>query len=226
MKAKSTTDDVLAGLELALYEILKPENLNVWISVRQRSITKILKDNGVDANFSSAFLEELRNVGFVETTSSGAGMRYKVKTDNVPDIKFLVRKIYDNHRERYAKDRVNDGYPTSRKSDLRPMSHKAAEAIDMSKNGPVRVIPAEIAKLGEIGYIVRDNAIYEGMVIGVAYDQHDRKRVVYTVECYRGKNAEGEDIYNVISNVSRKEFFKDIASAIASISIFKYVKRK
>ena len=61
------TEDILAGLELALYEVLKPENVNRWISVRERSITGILKDAGVDMNFSSAFLEELRNIGFMET---------------------------------------------------------------------------------------------------------------------------------------------------------------
>ena len=54
MKAKSTTDDILAGLELAVYEVMKPENLNVWISVRQRSITSILKENGVMGSTSFA----------------------------------------------------------------------------------------------------------------------------------------------------------------------------
>ena len=98
MKAKSTTEDILAGLELAVYEVMKPENLNVWVSVRQRSITSILKENGVDVNYSSAFLEELRSVGLVETDSCGVGLKYKVNTTNIPDVKFLVQKIYDNQR--------------------------------------------------------------------------------------------------------------------------------
>lgn len=229
MKAKSTSEDILTGLELAVREVVKPENLNRWVSVRERSITGILKACDIDVNFSSAFLEELRNVGLIETASSGVGMRYMVRTCTIPDAQFLARKIYDNHKARHSKGTVNDGYKTSPSSDLRPLSRKTSNEIDMRQNGPVRVIPAEIAHLGEIGYIVRDNSVYEVMVIGIAYDSHDRKRIVYDVECYRGtvKNDAGEEqIYNVIQNVSRKEFFKDIASALANISVYKYVKKK
>lgn len=226
MGTTKRTDDILAGLELALYEVLKPENLNVWVSVRQRSITSILKENGVDMNFSSAFLEELRNVGLIETDSYGAGLKYMVKTDHIPDVKFLVKKIYDNHRARYAKGRVSDGYPSSKRSDLRPMNYGRGKDATKSESGPVKIIPTEVARLGDVGYVVRDNVIYECMVVGIAYDTHDRKHIFYTVECYRGKNAEGEDIYNVISNVGRKEFHRNVESALAAIHIFKYVKRK
>lgn len=226
MKAKSTTEDILTGLELAVYDVLKPENLNVWISVRQRSITGILKSNGVDMNFSSAFLEELRNVGLIETDSSGAGLKYIVKTDHIPDVKFLVKKIYDNYKARYAKGRVNDGYPSSNKRDLRPQVCGKKVEMQYGENGSVRVIPTEVARLGDVGYVVRDSAIYECMVIGIAYDARDRKHILYTVECYRGKTAEGEEMYNVISNVGRREFHRNVESALAAIHIFKYVKRK
>ena len=225
MKSKATTEDILAGLELAVREVIKPENLNVWISVRDRSITKILKSCDVDMNFSSAFLEELRNVGLIETTSSGVGLRYIVKSDKIPDSKFLARKIYDNHRARYAKGTVNDGYPSSRKGDLHPKAFHETNITD-SKSGPVKIIPAEVAHLGDIGYVVRDNVIYECMVIGIAYDAHDRRHILYMVECYRGKSEQNEDVYNIISNVQRKEFHRDIASALSAIHIFKYVKRK
>ena len=226
MGTTKRTDDILAGLELALYEVLKPENLNVWVSVRTRSITGILKDAGVDMNFSSAFLEELRNVGLIETDSCGAGMKYMVKTDHIPDVKFLVKKIYDNHKARYAKGRVNDGYPSSDKRDLRPKVYGKKGETQHGESGPVKIIPTEVARLGDVGYVVRDSVIYECMVIGIAYDTSDRKRILYTVECYRGKSAEGEDIYNVISNVGRKEFHRNVESALAAIHIFKYVKRK
>ena len=223
MKAKSTTEDILAGLELAVYEVMKPENLNVWVSVRQRSITSILKENGVDVNYSSAFLEELRSVGLVETDSCGVGLKYKVNTTNIPDVKFLVQKIYDNHKARRAKGTVNDGYPTSSSGDLRPMRHVSHSSA--GRSGAVKIIPAEIAQLGEIGYIVRDNSIQEVMVVGIAFDSQERRRVLYTVESYR-KGDEGQDFYNVIQNVSRHEFHHDIASAVAGIPIRKYVKRK
>lgn len=224
MKAKSTSEDILAGLELAVREVVKPENLNRWVSVRERSITGILKACDVDVNFSSAFLEELRNVGLIETTSSGCGLRYMVRTLQIPDSAFLARKIYDNFKERTRKNKVNDGYLSSSSSDLRPMRKRVS--CKAGESGSVKVLPVEIAKLGDVGYVVRDNAIYECMVIGISYDAHDRKRILYTLECYRGKSAEGEDVYNVISNVWRREFHPDVASALAAIHIFKYVKKK
>lgn len=120
MKTTERTENILAGLELAVAEVVKPEHLNCWMSVRQRSITGILKNCGVDYNYSSAFLEELRNVGLIETTSSGVGLRYMVRSCEIPDAAFLARKIYDNHKERRAKGRVNDGYPASSRGDLTP----------------------------------------------------------------------------------------------------------
>lgn len=118
--SKKSTEDILAGLELAIREVIKPENLNVWISARERPITKILEECDIYVNYSSAFLEELRNVNLIETASRGAGMRYRILSDRIPDIQFLARKIYDNYRARVNKDSVFDGYSTSTKQDLTP----------------------------------------------------------------------------------------------------------
>ena len=206
MEAKVKTEEILAGIELAVGEIIKPENLNTWISVRQRSITSILKECGVDYNYSSAFLEELRNVGLIETTSSGCGLRYMVRSLQIPDSAFLARKIYDNFKERTRKNKANDGYPSSPSGELRPMPKK--RNLECGRNGAVKVIPAEIAHLGDIGYIFRDNEIKEVMVIGISYDTHDRKHVVYTVETYRtGEN--GDDYYNVIQDIPRGAILQD-----------------
>lgn len=223
MKTTERTENILAGLELAVAEVIKPENLNRWMSVRQRSITGILKDCGVDVNFSSAFLEELRNVGLIETTSSGVGLRYMVRSCEIPDASFLARKIYDNHRERCAKGRVNDGYPASSRGDLTP-KRVGKKTCAGGELGTVRVIPAEIAHLGDIGYILHDDEIKEVMVIGISYDTHDRRHVVYTVEMYR-KASEGEDVYNVMT-IPRCKFYKTTADLVQNIRIQKYVKRK
>ena len=220
---QKSIEDILAGIELAVSEVIKPESLNVWVSARERSITGILKQCGVNMNLSSAFLEELRNVGLIDTALSGAGLRYMVKSSEIPDAQFLARKIYDNFKDRYAKGRVNDGYPTSSKRDLRPLKSKDNKKID--ENGSPKYVPIEIARLGDIGYVVRDNVVYEVMIIGIAYDTYERKRVLYTVENYRGKNSEGQDVYNVISNVGCREFHRTVESALAAMRVFKYVKR-
>lgn len=216
-------DATLTGLELAVQVMIRPENLNKWISVREKSITNVLKSCEVDVNFGSAFVEELRNVGLIETTSSGAGMRYMVKTLQIPDVKFLAHKIYDNYKERKRKNKVNDGYPSSVAGDLVPDG--AVKKAPKAKGGPVKIIPHEIAKLGDIGYILRDNQVKEVMVIGVAYDSQDRKRVVYDLETCRQRDN-GEWVYETISLIPRTHFYRTIADVLKNVKIAKYVRRK
>lgn len=216
-------DATLAGLELAVKLMIRPENLNKWISVREKSITNILKASEVDINFSSAFVEEMRNVGLIETTSSGAGMRYMVKTLQIPDVKFLAQKIYDNYKERKRKNKVNDGYPSSSAGDLVPDGARKRQVKE--RGGAVKIIPREIAKLGDIGYILRDNQVKEVMVIGISYDSHDRKRIVYDVEACR--HAEDDNVYyEMISGISRMQFYKTVEEVLKTIKITKYVRRK
>lgn len=216
-------DATLAGLELAVKMMIRPENLNKWISVREKSITNVLKAAEVDINFSSAFVEEMRNVGLIETTSSGAGMRYMVKTLEIPDSRFLAQKIYDNFKDRKRANKVNDGYPSSRAGDLVPEG--ARKRHPKAMGGEVKIIPHEIAKLGDIGYILRDNQVKEVMVIGVAYDSHDRKRVVYDLESCRQRDN-GEWVYETISLIPRTQFYRTIAEALKNVKIAKYVRRK
>lgn len=216
-------DATLAGLELAVKLMVRPENLNKWISVREKSITNVLKAAEVDINFSSAFVEEMRNVGLIETTSSGAGMRYMVKTLEIPDSKFLAQKIYDNFKDRKRANRVNDGYPSSTAGDLVPDGARKRQPKAMG--GEVKIIPHEIAKLGDIGYILRDNQVKEVMVIGVAYDSHDRKRVVYDLESCRQRDN-GEWVYETISLIPRTQFCRTIAEVLKNVKIAKYVRRK
>lgn len=218
-------DATLAGLELAVKLMVRPENLNKWISVREKSVTNILKASEVDINFSSAFVEEMRNVGLIETESSGAGMRYMVKTLEIPDSKFLAQKIYNNYKERKRANKVNDGYPSSSAGDLAPdgVRKRQVKAI----GGAVKIIPHEVAKLGDIGYIVDDNAIKEVVVIGVYYDCNDRKRVVYDLESCRRLDGEAESYaYEVIGTYPRSRFYKTVGEALQSIKICKYVRRK
>lgn len=222
--SKKSTEDILAGLELAIREVIKPENLNVWISVRERPITKILEECDIYVNYSSSFLEELRNVNLIETASKGAGMRYRILSDRIPDIQFLARKIYDNYRARVNKDSVFDGYSTSTKQDLTPpKSFQKKEIGDNS--GSVKVVVKTVANLGDIGYVLQDNVIKEVMVIGVSYDSNDRRKVVYKLETYR-QESDGEIYYNIISDFPRCKFYSTIEEALRNIPIQKYIKRK
>lgn len=217
-------DATLAGLELAVKLMIRPENLNKWISVREKSITNVLKSAEVDINFSSAFMEEMRNVGLIETTSSGAGMRYMVKSLEIPDSKFLAQKIYDNYKDRKRANKVNDGYPSSSAGDLVPEGARKRQV--KASGGSVKIIPHEIAKLGDIGYIVDDNSIKEVMVIGISYDHKDRKRIVYDLECSRRLEGQIESYAYDAGSYPRSRFYKTVAEALQSIKVCKYVRRK
>lgn len=220
-----TSEEIIAGIKAAVLQLVTPQNLNVWRSVRDASITALLKTHGVDYNYSSAFIEELKTVGLIETTGQSCGRKYMVRSCVIPDADFLARKIYDNRQARLRKGKEFEGYAASRVSDLRPRSSSAAKKLQ-GRNGPVKVVPREIAPLGSMGFILHDNEIKEVMVIGISYDPQDRRHVVYTVEMYRkGSVPEGErDIYNVLTT-PRCKFYKTITDLVQNICIQKYVKR-
>ena len=177
MNQKSKHEEIMAGLELAIGEIMNPKSLNVWISVRERSITKILSEAGVSINFSSAVLEELGKLGFVEREGSGAGMRYKVTTNIIPDYSSLTEKIYKNYQVRYSNSKDLPGYPSSRKSDLHPKRTKKHSLTDGS--GKARIIVREPSQLGAIGYIIANDRIQECKLIGIHYADEEMKKVLY-----------------------------------------------
>ena len=65
---KERREEILTGLELAVSEILSPKQMNAWISVKERSITKILTEAGVNVNYSSAVMEELKKISRIINT--------------------------------------------------------------------------------------------------------------------------------------------------------------
>ena len=101
MNMKEKREEILTSLELAVSEILSPKQMNVWISVKERSITKILTEAGVNVNYSSAVMEELKKIGLVEREGMGLGMMYKIISNVIPDSGALAERIYENFKERY-----------------------------------------------------------------------------------------------------------------------------
>lgn len=71
-------ENILAALELVLAEILRVDKMNVWISVKDRSIASILQSGGVNKNYSAIIVDELKKLGLVEGEGERSGMRYKI----------------------------------------------------------------------------------------------------------------------------------------------------
>ena len=227
MNKKEKRDEILTGLELAVSEILSPEHMNVWISVKERSITKILAEAGVNVSYSSAVMEELKKIGLVEQDGTGRGMSYKIISNVIPDSEALAKRIYDNFKERRKNGNTYD-IPESRPSDLRPFRPKSRR--DTMERGAVTVIHNEIAKLGDLGYIITNDSIVEVRLVSVHYADDDFQKILYDVERSietKDENEQQRTEYVVVRNVCRGKFFKtpDDAAAFLVRRCLKYTKR-
>lgn len=225
MTLKDKKEETLLGLQLAITDVMKPENLNRWVSAREASITKLLVKNGVNMNYSSAFLEELGKLGYVERQGQGCGLMYMVKTTTIVDSEKLALNIWDNFQARYSKKKGTlDGYQDSKKSDLRPKVNRKRD-ISKGENGAPTYIPKEYAKLGDMGYIITDNQIVQVRLIGIHYAP-DGKKVLYDVDM-SFKNDLGEQRWTVVPDICCGRFFRTPEQAAEYLmkKIVTYVKR-
>lgn len=182
-------EEILVSLELALGEILNVENMNAWISVKERAISKILIEAGVHKNYSSIVVEELKRIGLIEREGERSAMRYKIKSNVIPDSSAIALKIYNEFRNKTKKcneERGSDGYPSSRSSDLKPLKYKD-EGDSFNKkfyNGKPNVVKrhVNIPTLGDMRFMIHLSSIIECKVISVHYDLETVSKILYDVE--------------------------------------------
>lgn len=230
-------EEIKTSLELALEEILRFDRMNVWISVVERPITKILEEAGVRKGYSPFVLKALSKIGLIEVNGVNRHQRYMIKSQVIPDIKFLVdtiRKDYNSECAKYqntyllkkkaltAEANEFDKYPPSPKSDLTPKrtySRKDAQQdIEFSPAVKVKrqvVIPT----LGDMRFVLKDGGIVEGKIVSLHYAD-DRKSILYNLEIVNSKwqsmckdleNSETPDIpekYCVMIDLGVKDLFE------------------
>ena len=207
-------EEIKTSLELALEEILRFDRMNVWISVVERPITKILEEAGVRKGYSPFVLKALSKIGLIEVNGVNRHQRYMIKSQVIPDIKFLVdtiRKDYSSECAKYqntyllkkkaltAEANEFDKYPPSPKSDLTPKrtySRKDAQQdIEFSPAVKVKrqvVIPT----LGDMRFALKDGGIVEGKIVSLHYAD-DRKSILYNLEIV---NSKWQSIYKDLEN--------------------------
>lgn len=240
---RATADEVRAGLELALEEILNVQNMNVWISVKDRPISKILESAGVEKKYSPYVLKALSKLGLIEEEGEIGGKRYMVKSQIIPDIKFLVKTIHEeakaNRKPYYVPvaERENkdfEGYPESSSSDLRQKrAYKRKDAHQVSPSPAIKVKrQVIIPNLGDMRFALKDGGIVEGKIISLHYGE-DGKSIFYNLQvmnpewCVELEEDAKPNMYVIMEDVGVKDLFEtpQIAADYLVRHTLKYIKR-
>ena len=169
-------ENILAALELVLAEILRVDKMNVWISVKDRSIASILQSGGVNKNYSAIIVDKLKKLGLVEGEGERSGMRYKIISNVIPDVSYLAFTIYNRFSK---KIRPTEGYPESKKSDLFPLIPKKDKSENYDPKTTIIRRKITLPSLGDIRYIIYNNRITEGKIVGMYYHDENDKEIKY-----------------------------------------------
>lgn len=181
---KRTKEELIEAIKMVLTELYKEEFTNRWIESRERPLTKIMLENGLQSNYSCAFVEVLKEKEYLRTEDNGVNMKYYVNGSFVPDFTFLAEKIYENFLERTKRRREFEGYKDGQGSDLRPKQiyerkTKACKTVIKKR---------EEIKLGDMAYLVRGNKIVEARVTGMDID--DFNKITYRMKFKINENWE------------------------------------
>lgn len=169
-------EDIIAALELALQEILRVDKLNVWLSVRERSIVKILQEVGVTKDYSSSVMAKLKEIGLIETEGANGFMKYRIVTNVIPDVHGAAVDIYNIFLEKKRSYFNSDKLSPTRPSDNRPKYSKTKTMDDFEQPGKVMKCKRKIImpQLGDMRYMVNDNHIKQVRIIGIEFGSDEK----------------------------------------------------
>lgn len=206
--------------------------MNVWISVKDRSIASILQSGGVNKNYSAIIVDELKKLGLVEGEGERSGMRYKIISNVIPDVSRLALTIYNRFSK---KIRPTEGYPESKKSDLFPLIPKKNKSENYDPKTTIIRRKIILPSLGDIRYIIYNNRITEGKIVGMYYHGENDKEVKYQIrianpeyqECCEsiGEDESASDQFIMVFIYGLKELFENPESA-ASYLVRKVIRYK
>nr|DAJ28045.1 MAG TPA: hypothetical protein [Caudoviricetes sp.] len=225
-------ENILAALELVLAEILRVDKMNVWISVKDRSIASILQSGGVNKNYSAIIVDELKKLGLVEGEGERSGMRYKIISNVIPDVSRLALTIYNRFSK---KIRPTEGYPESKKSDLFPLIPKKNKSENYDPKTTIIRRKITLPSLGDIRYIIYNNRITEGKIVGMYYHDENDKEIKYQMrianpeyqQCSESieEDEPASDQFIMVFIYGLKELFENPESA-ASYLVRKVIRYK
>lgn len=181
-------EDIIAALELALQEILRVDKLNVWLSVRERSIVKILQDAGVNKDYSSSVMAKLKEIGLIETEGAKGFMKYRIVTNIIPDAQRAAEEIYNIFLEKKRSYFNSDKLSPTRPSDSRPKYSKNKTMYDFEQPGKVVKCKRKIVmpQLGDMRYMVNDNHIKQVRIVGIEFGDSEKILCKVSYRCTDG----------------------------------------
>lgn len=177
MKAKSNQEDVIAAIELVCKELLNAETINRWYDSRERPLTKIMDEVGLNRHYSSFIYDELKEIGLIEKEGGRGNLRYRINTSVIPDATATANNIYRRFKESYK------GVPASKRSDLIPFRSRTKSAYDLElkdckkKGAKVTKELARIPHLGQIVYALVNGYITEARITCVRFDEIETTKV-------------------------------------------------
>lgn len=203
-------EDIIAALELALQEILRVDKLNVWLSVRERSIVKILQDAGVNKDYSSSVMAKLKEIGLIETEGANGFMKYRIVTNIIPDAQRAAEEIYNIFLEKKRSYFNSDKLSPTRPSDSRPKYSKTKTMDDFEQPGKIIKGKRKIVmpQLGDYRYMVNDNCIKQVRIVGIEFGSKfgDSEKILCKVS-YRSTGDE-QTVMSSRSGVLLNEIFE------------------
>ena len=181
-------EDIIAALELALQESLRVDKLNVWLSVRERSIVKILQDAGVNKDYSSSVMAKLKEIGLIETEGAKGFMKYRIVTKIIPDAQRTAEEIYNIFLEKKRSYFNSDKLSPTKPSDNRPKYCKNKTMDDFEKPGKVIKCKRKIImpQLGDMRYMVNDNHIKQVRIVGIEFGDSEKILCKVSYRCTEG----------------------------------------
>lgn len=223
----NSKDNIIAGLELVLSTIV-PAATNKWISVKDLSIVKTLKEAGVNWRYSSVIQDVLKKKGLMFTEGAKGGMRFTIKAQVTYDFAGLAKEVYQQFND-IVKGRgksSTDGYPYSKSSDLKPKKPKEAKTIGIYEtSSSPRTIKRRIIlpNMNDLVFVFHAGTIYQAVVTGMSRDlnahsasQDNKNNVRYTVTIIdKDSSKDLQDVVELktIVNVLPKDIFNSIEEA-------------
>lgn len=181
MATKMTQEETLTAIELVCKELLNAETVNRWYSVKERPLTKIMEQVGLNYHFSSAIYEELANIGMIEKEGEKFHMRYKIVTTVIPDAAVTAKRIYERYTTKLKET-------TSRK-DLTPYKPRKAVSMDEFSNKSGKKVKvytdySRIPHLGQIVYTLIKGQITEARITCVRFDDNNKVKVDFSTPMF------------------------------------------